>query len=102
GRITEWLPPEGPNVRLDTHCYAGYTVPMFYDSMLGKLIVYGRDRAEALERMSRALERFSISGIETTVPFLRFVVSHPDFAEGKVNTQLVEKLVQQMASPGRV
>ena len=49
GRIAEWSPPQGSNIRLDTHCYAGYTVPIFYDSMLAKLIIYGRDRAEAVE-----------------------------------------------------
>ena len=97
GRIAEWLPPEGPDIRLDTHCYAGYTVPMFYDSMLAKLIVYGSDRAEAVERMQRALERFSVVGIGTTVPFLHFVMCHPDFAAGKVNTRLVEELIPQMA-----
>jgi acetyl-CoA carboxylase biotin carboxylase subunit len=96
GRIAEWSPPEGPNIRLDTHCYAGYTVPIFYDSMLAKLIIYGRDRAEAVERMRRALEQFSVSGIGTTLPFLRFVMGHPDFAAGKVNTRLVEELITQM------
>jgi len=96
GRITKWQPPQGPNIRLDTHCYEGYTVPMFYDSMLAKLIVYGHNRAEAVERMTRALELFSVSGIDTTVPFQHFVVSHPDFAAGKVNTRLVEELIPQM------
>jgi acetyl-CoA carboxylase biotin carboxylase subunit len=96
GRITEWLPPEGPNIRLDTHCYTGYTVPMFYDSMLAKLIVYGSDRAEALERMRRALEQFSVSGIDTTLTFLHFVIGHPDFVAGKVNTHLVEELIHEM------
>ena len=97
GRITEWLPPEGPNIRVDSHCYAGYTVPMFYDSMLAKLIVHGSDRAEAVQRMQRALERFSVVGIGTTVPFLHFVMCHPDFSAGKVNTRLVEELIPQMA-----
>ncbi len=97
GRIVEWLPPEGPNIRVDSHCYAGYTVPMFYDSMLAKLIVYGSDRAEAVQRMQRALERFSVVGIGTTVPFLHFVMCHPDFSAGKVNTRLVEELLPQMA-----
>jgi acetyl-CoA carboxylase biotin carboxylase subunit len=98
GRIEEWHPPEGPNIRLDTHCYAGYTVPMYYDSMLAKLIVYGSDRAEALERMRRALEQFSVSGVGTTLTFLHFVMGHPDFAAGSVNTNLVEKLIQEMAA----
>ena len=101
GRIVEWRPPEGPNIRLDTHCYAGYAVPMYYDSMLAKLIVYGRDRTEALERMRRALEQFSVSGIGTTLTFLHFVMGHPDFAAGKVNTTLVERLIQQMVTQVR-
>jgi len=101
GRIVEWRPPEGPNIRLDTHCYAGYAVPMYYDSMLAKLIVYGRDRTEALERMPRALEQFSVSGIGTTLTFLHFVMGHPDFAAGKVNTTLVERLIQQMVTQVR-
>jgi len=98
GRIASWCPPQGPNIRLDTHCYVGYTVPMFYDSMLGKLIVYGIDRAEAIERMRRALDQFSVTGIDTTLPFLRFVMGHPDFAAGKVTTHLIGDLIPQMLS----
>jgi len=98
GRIARWCPPQGPNIRLDTHCYEGYTVPMFYDSMLGKLIVYGIDRAEAIERMRRALDQFSVTGIDTTLPFLRFVMGHPDFAAGKVTTHLIGDLIPQMLS----
>jgi acetyl-CoA carboxylase biotin carboxylase subunit len=96
GRIVQWSPPEGPNIRVDSHCYAGYDVPMFYDSMLGKLIVYGFNRAEAVERMRRALDQFSIVGVGTTIAFLRFVMAHREFAEGKVNTHLVEDLISQM------
>ena len=101
GRLVEWRPPEGPNIRLDTHCYAGYAVPMYYDSLLAKLIVYGCDRTEALERMRRALEQFSVCGIGTTLTFLHFVMGHPDFVAGKVNTNLVEQLIQQMVTQVR-
>ena len=101
GVITFWQPPEGPNIRLDTHCYAGYKVPVFYDSLLGKLIVYAPDRAEAVERMSRALDRFSIEGVGTTLQFRHFAVSHPDFVAGRVNTRLVEKLIAAMAEAAR-
>jgi acetyl-CoA carboxylase biotin carboxylase subunit len=97
GQITQWHPPEGPNIRLDTHCYAGYTVPIFYDSMLCKLIIYGSDRAEAVQRMRRALARFSIAGVGTTLQFLHFAMGHPDFIDGKVNTQLVDKMIAEMA-----
>jgi len=96
GRITTWSPPQGLNIRLDTHCYPGYIVPMFYDSMLGKLIIYGSDREEAIERMRCALEQFSIEGVGTTLPFLQFVMSHPDFRVGKVNTHLVAKMIPQL------
>ncbi len=96
GPIVEWCPPEGPNLRLDTHCYSGYVVSIFYDSMLAKLIVYGSSREEAVERSRRALERFRIVGIATNLPFLRFVMTHPDFAAGRVNTHLVEELIPQM------
>jgi acetyl-CoA carboxylase, biotin carboxylase subunit len=96
GRITAWLPPEGPNIRLDSHCSTGYTVPMYYDSMLGKLIVYGSDRAEAVARMRRALELFQISGIPTTLPFLHFIMTHADFIDGKVSTRLVEQMIPEM------
>ena len=97
GRITEWQPPRGPNIRLDSHCYAGYQVPIFYDSMLAKLIVYGWDRAEAIARMRSALERFVISGVGTTLPFLRYAMAHPDFAAGRVNTALVAKMIDEMS-----
>lgn len=95
GLITEWEPPAGPNIRLDSHCHAGYRVPIHYDSMIGKLIVYGTDRAEARERMSRALERFKVSGVATTIGLQHFLVNQPRFAAGKVNTRLVEEVLPQ-------
>jgi len=98
GRITEWRPPEGPNIRVDTHCYAGYTVPIHYDSMLAKLVVYGSDRSEALQRMRRALRRFSVSGVGTTLGFLQFVIGSPDFTAGSVSTNLLERLIRQTAA----
>jgi acetyl-CoA carboxylase biotin carboxylase subunit len=97
GRITEWQPPVGPNIRLDSHCYDGYVVPVFYDSLLGKLIVYGSDRNEAIERMSRALALFSVEGVGTTLPFLRFALGHPDFVAGRVSTALVDRMIAEMA-----
>jgi acetyl-CoA carboxylase biotin carboxylase subunit len=96
GRITTWQPPEGPNIRLDTHCHADYVVPVFYDSMLAKLIVYGSDRNEAIERMRRALARFSVEGVGTTLPFLLFAMAHPDFTSGRVSTTLVDRMIAEM------
>jgi acetyl-CoA carboxylase biotin carboxylase subunit len=97
GRITAWSPPQGPNIRLDSHCYPGYVVPPFYDSMIGKLIVVGADRTEALERMRQALARFDVQGIGTTLEFLRYVMAQPDFVVGKVSTILVERMIGDMA-----
>ena len=79
GRITTWRPPDGEFVRLDTHCFEGYTVPLHYDSLLAKLIVHAENRSKAIDRMLDALARFSIEGIGTTLPFLKFAVGHPDF-----------------------
>ncbi len=96
GLITEWEAPAGPNIRLDSHCHAGYRVPIHYDSMLGKLIVYGIDRAEARERMSRALEGFRIAGVATTIRLQHFLVNQPRFIAGQVNTRLVEEVLPQL------
>ncbi len=93
GLITGWEPPEGENIRLDSHCYAGYRVPPFYDSLLGKLIVRGSYRIEAVARMQQALESFSVSGIDTTIPFLRFVTERLEYVKGEVNTRWLEALL---------
>ncbi len=98
GRITMWSSPEGPNIRLDTHCYPGYTVPIFYDSLLGKIITYGSAREEAIERMRRALAQFSITELGTNLPFLHFVMCHPDFMAGKVSTRLIEEMIPQLSA----
>ena len=82
GLITAYHPPGGPGVRVDTHVYAGYTVPPYYDSLLAKLIVHGRDRAEALARLGQALDSFILEGVKTTIPFLARVIRHPDFVAG--------------------
>ena len=96
GRIDVWSPPEGPNIRVDSHCHAGYAVPPYYDSMIGKLIVYGSDRAEALARMGQALARFQVTGIGTTIEFLRHVMVHPDFVAGRVSTGLVGQMLEDI------
>ncbi len=91
GTITTYHPPGGPGVRVDTHIYAGYTVPPYYDSLLAKVIVHGRTRDEALARMHQALDSFIIEGITTNIPFLRRIVSHPDFVAGDVDTKFLER-----------
>jgi acetyl-CoA carboxylase biotin carboxylase subunit len=94
GRITYWYKPGGPGIRVDSHVYAGYTVPPHYDSMIGKLIAYGKDRAEALRRMEIALEEVIVEGIQTTVPFHRMAIRDPRFQAGDIDTHFVEKLIR--------
>jgi acetyl-CoA carboxylase biotin carboxylase subunit len=83
GRVTAWVPPGGLGVRVDSHLMAPYAVPPFYDSLLGKIIVRGRDRAEAIERMRRALAETIIEGVKTTIPFHLKILSDPAFVEGR-------------------
>jgi acetyl-CoA carboxylase biotin carboxylase subunit len=83
GRVTAWLPPGGFGVRVDSHLMAPYTVPPFYDSLLAKIIVRGRDRAEAIERMRRALRETVVEGVKTTIPFHLKLLGHPAFLEGR-------------------
>jgi acetyl-CoA carboxylase biotin carboxylase subunit len=91
GLITAYHPPGGPGVRVDTHIYAGYTVPPYYDSLLAKVIVHGNTRTEALARMRQALDSFIIEGVTTTIPFLGRVMRHPDFVAGKIDTKFLER-----------
>ncbi len=91
GQITTYHPPGGPGVRVDSHVYAGYRVPPYYDSLLAKVIVHGNTRAEALQRMGQALDSFIIEGVTTTIPFLARVIRHPDFVAGSVDTKFLER-----------
>jgi acetyl-CoA carboxylase biotin carboxylase subunit len=91
GLITAYHPPGGPGVRVDTHVYAGYSVPPHYDSLLAKVIVHGRDREEALARMGQALDSFILEGPMTTIPFLARVIRHPAFVAGDVDTKFLER-----------
>jgi acetyl-CoA carboxylase biotin carboxylase subunit len=91
GHITAYHPPGGPGVRVDSHVYAGYTVPPYYDSLLAKVIVHGNTREEALGRMGQALDSFILEGVTTTIPFLARVIRHPDFAAGHVDTKFLER-----------
>ena len=90
GRLDVFHQPGGPGVRIDTHAYAGYTVPPYYDSLLAKLIVQGNNRAEALKRMQIALECFVIEGVTTTIPFLARVMQDPHFQRGAIHTKFLE------------
>jgi acetyl-CoA carboxylase biotin carboxylase subunit len=93
GLITTFHPPGGPGVRLDTHLYAGYQVPPYYDSLLAKLIVSGRDREETIVRARHALEFFVIGGISTTIPFLSEITRDEQFVAGEVDTGFVERFL---------
>lgn len=91
GKITFLSLPGGPGVRIDTAIYQGYVIPSQYDSLIAKLIVYGKDRNEAIARMKRALDEFIIEGVKTTIPFHKKVMNHPDFISGNFNTGFIEK-----------
>jgi len=91
GRITGWLPPGGPGVRVDSHVYTGYDIPPFYDSLIGKLIVWGRDRNTALKRMERALNECAVTGIPTTIDFHLQLLNRDEFLRGDVHTKFVEQ-----------
>jgi len=96
GRISNWSIPKWPGVRVDSHCFSGYSVPPFYDSLIGKLITWGSDRKHAIERMGEALSCFYISGIDTNIGFLGEIIRHSDYRQGKVNTGWLERFLATM------
>src|SRR5258707_1323602 len=93
GRIEMYYQPGGRGVRVDTHAYAGYTIPSSYDSMIGKLITYGRDRREAMDKMSRALSEYMITGVKTTISFQQAILQDPNFRRGVYSTAFIEQLL---------
>ena len=90
GKVTQWMVPGGRNVRVDSHVYAGYVVPPYYDSMIGKLIVWGRDRNKAINIMKRALAEFEVDGIRTTIPFHQKMMENEDFISNNYDTKYLE------------
>jgi acetyl-CoA carboxylase biotin carboxylase subunit len=98
GKIDLFYAPGGHGIRWDSHVYSGYSVPPDYDSMIGKLIAFGSDRATAMDRLSRALDEFIIRGIKTTVPFGQLILKDPDFRRGRYSTHFVEGFLKQRAS----
>jgi acetyl-CoA carboxylase biotin carboxylase subunit len=90
GKITGWLPPGGPGVRVDSHVYTGYEIPPFYDSLIGKLIVWAPTRDMALRRARRALSEWAVTGIPTTIEFHLALLDRPEFQRGEVYTKFVE------------
>ncbi len=91
GKIDGYIAPGGPGVRVDSHCYTGYEIPPFYDSMIAKLIVWDNDRSSAISRGKRALDEFAITGIHTTIPFHLKVLDHPKFINGDFGTDFIAK-----------
>ena len=90
GTVTEWVMPNGVDVRVDTHCHAGYTVTPYYDSMLAKIITRGATRSDALSAMKVALDEVHVGGVTTNLGLLQTVVAHPDFRSDRISTQWLE------------
>jgi acetyl-CoA carboxylase biotin carboxylase subunit len=99
GTIRRWQAPMGIGVRVDSHGFAGYTIPPFYDSLVGKLICHRADREEAIEGMREALDDFVIEGVDTTLGFLRAVMDDADYRRGETDTRWVE---ERFAGAGQV
>ena len=95
GLVTVLRLPGGPGVRVDTHAYAGYRVPPYYDSLLAKVIVHGRTRDEAVACMRRALGEMRVEGVKTTIPVHRRILQHPDFLAGRTSTQFLARLLAE-------
>ena len=101
GRITSFHVPGGHGVRVDTHAYALYTIPPFYDSLIAKLIVHGKTREQALTKMERALGEFVVEGIHTTIDFHRKVIASPEFRSGEFDTTFVERFFASQAEAAK-
>ncbi len=95
GRITYWHPPGGLGVRVDSGVYQGYTIPPYYDSLIGKLVVHGKTRNECLMRLKRALSEFVIDGIETTIPLFNELIRQPDIANGMYDIHWLENFLSK-------
>ena len=93
GIISGYLPPGGPGVRMDSHVYTDYEIPAYYDSLIGKVIVWGRDRPAAIRRMKRALRECAITGVPTTLGFHQKILDSPEFLSGEVYTNFVEQFL---------
>jgi len=91
GRIELFVPPGGPGVRVDSHCFSGYSIPPHYDSMIGKLLVHRADRKSAIATMLRALSEFAVVGPKTTIPIHQRILRHADFRAGEHDTGFVER-----------
>jgi acetyl-CoA carboxylase biotin carboxylase subunit len=93
GRVTRYLPPGGPGIRVDSHLFAGYVVPPFYDSLVAKIIAWGADRSEALARLTRSLDECWIEGVTTNIAFQRWLLGTPQFIDGTLTTEFVSQAI---------
>jgi len=98
GEVKRYHAPGGPGIRVDSHLHAGYRVPPYYDSLLAKVVSWGRDRGEAIDRMRRALNEMEVDGVTTTIPFHLGLLHHEDFIAGEVHTRFVETRLLGTAS----
>ncbi|MEE8438254.1 MAG: acetyl-CoA carboxylase biotin carboxylase subunit, partial [Micropepsaceae bacterium] len=98
GQITDFHAPGGLGVRMDSAAYAGYRIPPYYDSLVGKLIVHGKSRNECLMRLRRALDELVIGGIETTIPLFQELIAQPDIIDGDYNIHWLETYLARRAS----
>ena len=95
GKVTQYHAPGGLGVRMDSALYDGYTIPPYYDSLIGKLIVHGRDRPEALSRLSRALSELIVDGVDSTIPLFRDLLAEPDIQSGDYSIHWLERWLEQ-------
>lgn len=96
GYIEQFIIPGGVGVRVDTQCYSGYTIPPYYDSLVGKLIIYGRDRAETITRAKRALSEFGMEGVATTIPLFLEILEDPVFVSGDITTNYLDSFLDKL------
>jgi acetyl-CoA carboxylase biotin carboxylase subunit len=92
GDITSFHLPGGPGIRVDSHAYQRYRIPPYYDSLIAKLIAYGKNREEAILRLSRALDEFIIEGVQTTIPFHQKLIQRKEFIEGNFDTGFLDRI----------
>ena len=95
GKVTSYHTPGGFGVRVDSHVYAGYTVPPYYDSMVAKLIVHGKNREEAIQKVKRCLDEYVVDGIKTTIPLHRILADDPDMRKGDYDIHWLEKRLSE-------
>ena len=99
GVIRQLTEPNGIGVRIDSYVYEGYEIPVYYDPMIGKLIVWATNREYAIERMRRVLHEYKITGLKTNISYLRRIMDIPDFVHGSYDTSFIEKHSEELQSP---